>query len=122
MALLDALKHAFAVESSDPIEPTDEQTPVVERLCREIVRRRMTVPALMFLEMSRPLGYLASQAIHFFTPLIAAVTDAQGHKHLAAFLERRQSVEYLCRRIEQLEAEFSRPSEVDEHDARSESR
>lgn len=111
MAFRNALKHAFAVESTDPIEPTDEQRPVVERLCREVVRRRLTVPALMALEMSRPLGYLAAQTIHFFTPLIASVTDAQGHKHLAAFLERRQSVEYLCRRIEQLEAELSRPSE-----------
>jgi hypothetical protein len=111
MAFLNAFKHAFAVEPADPVEPTDEQRPVAERLCREIVRRRLTVPALMFLEMSRPLGYLASQAIHFFTPLIAAVSDAQGHKHLAAFLERRQSVEYLCRRIEQLEAELSRSSE-----------
>lgn len=111
MALLDAFKHAFAVESPDPIEPTDEQRPVVERLCREIVRRRLSVPALLALEMSRPLGYLAAQAIHFLTPLIAAVTDAQGHKHLAAFLERRQSVEYLCTRIEALEAEYSRPRE-----------
>ena len=111
MAFLDALKHAFAVESTDPIEPTDEQRSIVERLCREVVRRRMTVPALLTLEMSRPLGYLAAQTIHFLTPLIAAVTDAQTHKHLAAFLERRQSVEYLCRRIEQLEAELSRPRE-----------
>jgi hypothetical protein len=111
VAFLDAFKHAFAVESTDPIEPTDEQRPIVERLCQEVVRRRLTVPALMFLEMSRPLGYLAAQTIHFFTPLISAVTDAQSHKHLAAFLEHRQSVEYLCRRIEQLEAEFSRPSE-----------
>lgn len=111
MALLDAFKHAFAVESPDPIEPTDEQRPVVERLCREIVRRRLSVPALLALEMSRPLGYLAAQAIHFLTPLIATVTDAEGHKHLAAFLERRQSVEYLCTRIEALEAEYSRPRE-----------
>lgn len=111
MALLDAFKHAFAVESADPIEPTDEQRPVVERLCREIVRRRLSVPALLALEMSRPLGYLAAQAIHFLTPLIATVTDAEGHKHLAAFLERRQSVEYLCTRIEALEAEYSRPRE-----------
>ena len=111
MAFLQAFKHAFAVDRQCPIEPTDEQRDIVERLCQEVVRRRLTVPALLILEMSRPLGYLAAQAIHFFTPLIASVTDAQGHKHLAAFLERRQAVEYLCARIEALEAEHSRPRE-----------
>jgi hypothetical protein len=111
MAFLEAFRHAFSVESQGAVEPTDEQRDVVERLCQEVVRRRLTVPALLSLEMSRPLGYLAAQAIHFLTPLIATVSDAQGHKHLAAFLERRQAVEYLCRRVEVLEAEHSRPRE-----------
>lgn len=111
MAFLDSFKHAFAVESDEPIEPTPEQREIVDRVCREIVRRNMTIPALMSLEMSRPLGFLAAQTIHFFTPVIATITDATGHKHFAAFLERRQSIEYLCRRIEQLESERSQPSE-----------
>lgn len=110
MPFLETLRHAFAVESDDPIEPTDEQRGVVERLCAEVVRRRLTVPALLVLEMSRPLGFLAAQAIHFLTPLIAAVSDADGHRHLAAFLERRQAIEYLCGRIEQLEQQRSQPS------------
>jgi hypothetical protein len=105
MPFLESLKHAFAVESADPIEPTEEQRVIVERLCAEVVHRRLTVPALLALEMSRPLGFLAAQAIHFFTPLISAVTDADGHRHVAAFLERRQAIEYMCRRIEQLESE-----------------
>lgn len=99
------LKHAFAVEPSGPAEPTPEQERVIDRLCRELVRRHLTTPALLFLEMSRPMNYLGAQAMHFFSPFISAVTDAQGHRHFAAFLERRGSIDYLCRRIEQLEAE-----------------
>jgi hypothetical protein len=107
MGLLAWLQHAFAVDPPGPAEPTEPQREVTERLCREVVRRRMTTPALMALEMSRPLNYLGSQALVFFRPFLQAITDADGHRHLAEFLEHRGSVEYLCRHIEALEAEAS---------------
>jgi hypothetical protein len=111
----DWLKHAFAVEKPGPAEPTDEQRETVDRLCTEIVRRQMTTPALMFLEMSRPLNFVGSQALHFFAPFISAVSDAPGHRHLAAFLEKRGSIDYICRRIEELEKSLavSQPSQED---------
>jgi hypothetical protein len=96
------LKHAFAVETG-PAEPTPEQEAVVEKLCREIVRRRLVSPALVFLEMSRPLNFLGAQALHFLAPLISAVTDDAGHRHFAAFLERRGAIDLLCERIQALE-------------------
>lgn len=98
------LKHAFAVESEKSMAPTDEQRAVVDMLCRQIVRRRLTTPALLFLEMSRPLNYLGAQAMHFFTPLVSAVADAAATEHFARFLERRGSIDFLCRRIEELES------------------
>jgi hypothetical protein len=98
-------KNAFAVESGGPVEPTAGQREVVDRICREVIRRRMTTPALMFLEMSRPLNYVASQTMHFFHPLVSAVLDTNGYEQFAKFLEHRGSVDYLCRRIEQLEYE-----------------
>jgi hypothetical protein len=99
------LRHAFAVEPNGPAEPTEAQRAVVERVCRAIVRRRLTTPALMCLEMARPLNYLGSQAMHFFAPLVAVVVDAQGYRQFAEFLEHRGSVDFLCRQIETLEAE-----------------
>lgn len=99
------LKHAFAVEPPGPAEPTPEQRVIVDRICREIVRRHMTTPALLMLEMSRPLNYVGSQAMHFFSPLINTLTDARGHEHFAAFLEQRGSIEFLCRQIERWEDE-----------------
>ena len=104
------LKHAFAVDPPGPAQPTDEQLPVVERLCREIVRRRLTVPALAGLEMYRPLNSLGSQFLHFAAPIISSFTDSVGHRHIATFLERRGSVDFLCQRIEAFESE----SQVDD--------
>lgn len=102
------LKHAFAVDPPGPAEPTPPQAKVVEKICAEIVRRHLTTPALTFLEMSRPLNFVGAQAMHFFTPLIDALIDAEGHRQFAAFLEQRGSIDYICRRIEQLEAEVSK--------------
>lgn len=108
MSFLDSLKHAFAVEGADPPEPSAPEQDVADQLCRAIVDRRLTVPALMFLEMSRPLGFIGAQAIHFFTPLVSSVTDSQAHRHLATFLERRDAIEFLCSRIEELESQATK--------------
>lgn len=97
------LKHAFAVETS-PAEPTAAERDVMDRLCREIVRRQLTTPALAFLEMSRPLGYLGAQALHYFAPVISALATTADHQHLATLLERRDALDRICRRLEELSA------------------
>ena len=104
---LEWLKHAFALDDADEAPPAAEQLAAAERICREVVRRRLTTPAIAFLEMSRPLNYVGAQTLHFFDPIMSAILEGDGHRHFAAFLERRESMEYLCRRIEQLEAEAS---------------
>jgi hypothetical protein len=99
------LSHAFAVDPPGPAEPDEPQRAVVERLCREVVRRRLTTPAIAFLHMSQPLNFIASQALHFFMPILSSVADTQGVQHFAGFLEQRGSVEYICQRLEALEDE-----------------
>jgi hypothetical protein len=103
----DWLKHAFAVEMVPPggIEPSPEQAAIIDKVVRQIVRRRLTTPALLFLEMSRPLNYVSAQAMHFLMPMVDAVADPTGWNHFAAFLESRGAIEHLCRRIEAAEAE-----------------
>ena len=117
------LKHAF--DTSGPEEPPSAaQLELADKLCQEVVRRGLAIPALVFLEMSRPLNRLSSQAIHFLAPMLgmfrmdANTKDgsdsvqpsetspekpAAAHEILAQFLERPDSVEYLCQRIDALE-------------------
>ena len=97
------LKHAFAIEPPGVAVPTEEQSSVVDWLCSQVVKRHLTTPALMSLEMARPLNFVGAQALHFLTPIIGSLTDKQSHRHLAEFLERRGSIDYLCKRIEELE-------------------
>lgn len=94
------LKHAFAVDPPGPAEPTEAQRKVVDSLAREVARRRLATPALMVLEVLRPLNFLTAQTMHFFTPLLSLVTDARGHRELAAFLEQRGAVDYIAERLD----------------------
>lgn len=106
------LKHAFDLDGPDEEIPPAERD-LVERLSTEIVRRQLAVPALVFLEMSRPLNVLSAQALHFLAPMLGVLggssspTDAAAappaHQLLAKFLERRDSIGYICDRIEALE-------------------
>ena len=99
------LRNAFHVDKPGPAEPTDEQRPVVDRLCWEIVRRHMATPAIAFLEMSKPLNYVSAQVMHYLQPIVSVIFDTASYDKFAAFLEERGSVEFICRRIEALEAE-----------------
>jgi len=99
---VDWLKHAFAVDAGGPSEPNEAQQAIAERLCRLIVSRGLATPALVFLETSRPLNYVTAQGLHFFLPLLGALGDPQGVADFSAFLEQRGSIDWLCRRIEEL--------------------
>jgi hypothetical protein len=100
------LKHAFAIDPPGAAEPTEDQKPVVEKVCQEVIRRRMATPALIMLETFRPLNFVGSQVLHFFHPIVSAILTTEAYKHFTEFLERRGSVDYLCQRIEQLDDEM----------------
>jgi len=105
--MTDKIMHAFKVDQG-PLEPTEDQLRVVDKVAQAITRRHLTTPALMFLEMSRPLNYLTAQALHFFKPIADIVLDTKGMELFAQFLEHRGSVEFLCRRIEHFEQEYEK--------------
>ena len=104
------LKHAFAVDDG-PVEPTPEQQVAVDWFCLQVAKRHLSTPGLIGLEMSRPLNFIASQAMHFCEPAVWAIAPQlfhTGYKEFAAFLEKRGAIDYLCRRIEHFEQECER--------------
>ena len=100
MSWRDQIRNAFAVDKPGAAEANERQAEICDRVCRAVVRRGMTLPALMALEMGRPLNFVASQALHFFRPIISVVLDGPTIEEFATFLEQRGSVEYLCQRLE----------------------
>ena len=98
-------EHAFGVDPSGPAQPNEVQRAIIEGLSREVVRRRLSAPALLILEMSRPLNYVSAQVLQFFHPFLTVLVDADGYEQFTRFLERRGSIDYLVDRIEAIETE-----------------
>jgi len=99
-------KHAFHIDDPDSINPTETQKKAIDKLCRGIIRRGLITPAIIGVEMGRPMNYIGSQTMHFFTPLIAAFVPTESWKAMAEFLEHRGSVDWIRNRIEELEQEM----------------
>jgi hypothetical protein len=119
------LKHAFAIDSPGPIRPDEMQRILVEKICIEVVRRRLTAPALFTLEMSRPLNYVSAQFLHFLQPFVTVMVDKNEYDNFTRFLEQRGSIDYVCSRIAALEAQsdskMDRNKRADQHATRENS-
>ncbi|MBM4133102.1 MAG: hypothetical protein FJ245_04965 [Nitrospira sp.] len=100
---LDRLKasfrHAFALGSPDkPL--TAEETALLEKVAKTIVRRKMSGPALLFLESAGPMNFLGSQALHFLAPILDLACDAREVELAAHLLERRDAISRLIAMID----------------------
>lgn len=86
---------------SDPRDPAPDDGQLLERLAERIVALRLEVPAILTLESARPLSLIASQAMVFFQPFVAALFPVASYDRFARLMERRENVERLLRLIEE---------------------
>ena len=107
--MLNWLKHAFSVGSSGPAIPSATQAAAIDAICREIVRRRMTLPAQMMIESSAPLHFVTGQMLRFVEPFLGVLLDPAAVRDFASFVEQWGAVEYICNRLEELQAVGSKP-------------
>jgi hypothetical protein len=79
---------------------SSRRTAILQDLAAAIVRRRLVMPARIFLDLVEPLGFLASQVALFarpFTPLgrwqeyVVALEDESSWKVLQSLVDRRDS-------------------------------
>jgi hypothetical protein len=87
----------------------EERDQILERVSQEVIRRRLEVPAVLALELHRPLTFLGSQALVLLTPLLGPAFGLANLQKLAALLEDRSNLDRLILRIEELAAEARRP-------------
>ena len=83
---------------------SEEELAVLEKLAKFTIRKGMTVPAIMFLESVKPLNFIGSQTMVFFEPMIQAVFSIRDYNTLQTALEKRETLEILIRKIEELDA------------------
>jgi hypothetical protein len=75
---------------------------LIERLARAVAARRLETPAVLFLEMNKPLGFLMGQAALVAMPLLGLLAPPADIEACAELLGSREAVEQLIARIEQL--------------------
>ena len=90
---------ADPLAESSPI-PDDE---LLEQVAQRINRMGLGVAAIFFLESSKPLTFLGSQALTFFAPFVKSFLTVRTYDQFARLMEDRENVERLILRIEHWE-------------------
>jgi hypothetical protein len=75
--------------------------PLVEKLVCQISRWRLAQPAILFLEVTKPLSFVASQGLLLCEPVLSFFYAEPHVGDLANLLADRSQVEHLIARLEQ---------------------
>ena len=78
----------------------DERDSLIEKAATEIEKRKLEAPAILFLEMHKPLAYVGSQAGLAFAPFIAPMLGFDFVNNYSRLFAERENVERLLERIE----------------------
>jgi hypothetical protein len=82
-------------------ELTDEEADrLLEKAASEVLKRKMAVPAILALEMHRPLARLAGNASVAFAPFLVPFLGFDNVNDYSRLLTRPGAVEALIMRIE----------------------
>ncbi|MCD4690107.1 hypothetical protein K8S17_01455 [bacterium] len=91
--------------SKEQAETRDEKRKTLDGFAVKIVERKLTAPAILFIESMRPLSFIGNQAMVFFQPIVQTIFNSKSYDNVMDLLEDRDNIEYLLKKIEELEAE-----------------
>ena len=92
--------------ATETLEPHEQE--LLDEVAEGVVRRRLSTPAMMFLEMSTPLNMLGSSTLHMASPLWRAVVPVSRIDQVAKLLEKRIAIPALIQAIDDAEHERRR--------------
>jgi hypothetical protein len=79
----------------------EQSEQLIEHLTQQISQWGLALPAIVFLQVTRPLSFLASQGLLLCQPLLSSVYDAPRIADYADFLADRTNIDRLVARLEQ---------------------
>jgi ABC-type Zn2+ transport system substrate-binding protein/surface adhesin len=82
----------------------------------------LAVPAIFFLESTKPLSYIGSQVLVFLEPFVKSVLTLASYDRFVALVEDRANVEKLLRRIEEMDEEAREREKEEKKRAKAENR
>jgi len=105
-------------QPADEEGSVDEDQELINKVAGKIVRMRMTIPAIFFLESSKPLAFLGSQLLIFFEPFIQTLFNIRQYQRFAILMEHHENWERLIRKMEDLEAEYTEKEKKEKEEKR----
>ena len=110
------VKSPFGAYDLPPEEEalTADEQEILFKLADFVVRRGLTIPAILSLESVKPLNYIGSQVMVFFEPFVQALfKDIGKYNTFRRMMEKRDNVERLLQKIEELDAiQFQKEKEL----------
>jgi hypothetical protein len=83
----------------DPL--TEEQRDeLLDKAAHEIAKRKLETPAILFLEMHKPLAYVAGHAALAFAPFLAPFFGFENFNNYSQLLAERDNIERLMLKLE----------------------
>lgn len=103
------MSHAQIPEMDEPLS-SEERDRLIDELAQKVSNRRMETAAILFLEMNKPISFLASQSMIVASPFIVPLFGIDGVRKCSQLFSSTENVERLVDRIEEL---------ADERDAKN---
>jgi hypothetical protein len=101
------MRPAALAAYDDPL-PDAERDALLDKAARAVVSRGLEAPAVLALEMHKPLAFVASQALIVTTPLLGPLLGLGRMQNLTRLLQEPGAVEALLVRIEEMSARKER--------------
>ena len=80
----------------------EERDALIDKIADGVVKRRMEAPAVLFLELHKPLSFVGSQALIIGSPFVGPFVGIENVNRVSKLIGDRSNVERLIRRIEEL--------------------
>jgi len=88
----------------EPEQAPEDENRVMDAVAARVIKWKMAVPAIIFLESMKPLNYIGSQALVFFEPIVQSLFNFADYDVFRRAMERRENVEILLQKIEAADA------------------
>lgn len=88
----------------DPLSD-EERDKLIDELAQKVVDKRMETPAILFLEMNKPISFLAGQSMIAASPFLVPLFGTSGVRKYSQLLNNTENIELIVERIEYLSAE-----------------
>lgn len=105
--------------NKEKIQKTDRE--FLADLADQVVRRRLTTLAILYLESHKPFSFAFSQMMHVATPFASIFIDSSSMERFAFIMEDRENVEQLIQIIEKRQKEYDIKLESEKEESEKES-